>query len=96
MGQSPLSVDITTVSDLHHRHRLRTIINFEEDSEVTLPKSIPVPAGEFFAPRRPRLLGEVLDLADNATSVLCLEILQLPYRRRFDPEIIACHGASGL
>ncbi len=91
-----LSVDVPTVSNLHHGHRLCTIFHFKKDSEVTLPKSISVPAGKFFTPPRSRFLGEVLDSADDATSVLCLEILQFLYRRRFDPEIIVCHGASGL
>ena len=93
---SGLSIDVSTVSNLHHGHRLSTVIHFKEDSEVTLPKSISVPAGEFLTPLRSRFLGEVLDSADDATSVLGLEILQFLYRRRFDPEIIVCHGASGL
>ena len=96
MRLPPLSVDIATVSNLHHGHRLSTVINFEKNSEVTLPKSISVPAGEFFAPLRPRFLGKILNLADDATSIPFLEVLQLLYRRRFDPEIIVCHGASGL
>ena len=75
MNLSVLSVDVSAVSDLHHGHRLSTVINLEEDSEVTLPKSISVPAGEFFASPWPRFPGEVLNLADDATAVLCLEVL---------------------
>lgn len=95
-GFFSLSVDIPTVSDLHYGHRPGIVVNFEEDSEVTLPKSISLPSGEFFTRPGSWSLGEVLDSADDATPVLCLEILQFLYRRRFDPWIIVCHGASNL
>jgi len=91
-----LSIDVSAVSDLHDGHGLRAVIHFEEDSEVPLSKSEAVLSGEFFTPAWPRFYGEVLNLADDATPVFGLEILQLWYCRRFDMEIIVCHGVSDL
>ena len=91
-----LSIDVSAVSDLHDGHGLSAVIHFEEDSKVPLSKSEAVLAGEFFTPAWPRFYGKVLNLADDATPVLGLEVLQLFYRRWFDTEIIVCHGVSDL
>ena len=59
-GFYSLSLDVPTVMDLHHGHLPGIVVDFEEDPEGSLPKSVPIPARKFFTPSWSRFLGQVL------------------------------------
>lgn len=90
---NPLPVHVPPVPDLHHRNGVRVVVYFIKDAKRTLANSVAVVPCELFAPMRPTLVTQALNPGHDAAAVLVLKSLQLLYRRRLDPKLIACHSA---
>ena len=70
-----LSVDVPSMTDLHHRDDSARIVYFEEDPETPLAETISVLSGEFLAPRWTGYITKTLNPLNDAAAVLRLKSL---------------------
>jgi hypothetical protein len=67
---STFLADIATVPDLHHDDREHVIVNLVDDTVNTFAESVPFPAGQLLASRRPRIFSQCFKAFQNPNNVL--------------------------
>lgn len=89
-----VSVDVSPVTHLHHKHSQFDLRDRIHDSILSLSDSVLVLAGKLFAARWPGLGGKGLDAPNDPEPIVLGGSFDLSGRRGFNQNPITCHVSS--